>query len=69
MTRQELANLSPGDHVRMTCEGTAQGIRGRAWTDMGEVLDTQPAAGVLRVRRDGIKGSDWYGIAFWDVAP
>ena len=47
MTRQELAKLTPGDRVRLTHAGIKAGWRGRAATDGGTVIETQPTAGVF----------------------
>ena len=71
MKYAELRNLNCGDRVVMTQEGIDQGLIGRAimrnGTVYGTVITTQPDSGLLRVRRDGIAGSESYASNFWGV--
>jgi hypothetical protein len=69
MTRQELAKLTPGDRVRLTDDAIEQGLKGRATSREGTVVRVfGKRAGLLEVRRDGIKTPSCYGCGHWDIA-
>lgn len=65
MTRDQLRAIKPGDRVIMTEAGWRQGLLGRAKSQSGTVADVQISAGLVRVRRDGIKAAEWYSRNFW----
>ena len=59
-------DLRIGDRVVLTEEGSKQGLQGRARTPFGVVVWVDPQRHLIKVRRDGIKGSGWYSPDFWE---
>ena len=59
-------DLQVGDWVALTEEGCRQGMQGRARTSFGVVVWVNSQRHLIKVRRDGIKGSGWYSPDFWE---
>ena len=65
MTRDQLRAIKPGDLVMMTEAARRQRLFGPRNIASGTVTDVRINAGLVKVRRDGIKAAEWYSKNFW----